>query len=234
MVKSSKFITTKAIVLKRLDYGEADKIIQLITPQGRVGAIAKGARREKSKLAGGIQLFAVNDITLLQGKGDLLTLTASRLDTNFGQIIKDYDRTYLAHKFIKHVYEDSASFEGDQWFYILNQSLAALNDSKIDIKLIETWFYLRYSELLGYGLSLQYNTAGNKIIPNQNYYYDVSEKGLAVKSNLSPKPSQAITTNHIKLMRILATNPISVAAKISGVENVIDQSLAVARAHAGV
>jgi len=52
-----KITKTKAIVLRRTNYGEADRIIQFITPVGKISAIAKGVRREKSRLAGGIELF---------------------------------------------------------------------------------------------------------------------------------------------------------------------------------
>lgn len=44
----------RAIVLRRTDYGEADRVVQLLTTKGRRSVIAKGVRREKSKLAGGI------------------------------------------------------------------------------------------------------------------------------------------------------------------------------------
>ena len=40
----------KAIVLRRTDYAEADRVLQLLTPQGRRAVIAKGVRRERSKL----------------------------------------------------------------------------------------------------------------------------------------------------------------------------------------
>ncbi|HRQ86596.1 MAG TPA: recombination protein O N-terminal domain-containing protein, partial [Candidatus Saccharibacteria bacterium] len=45
---------TRAIILRRTNYGEADRILQLLTPEGRKSAIARGVRKEKSKLAGGI------------------------------------------------------------------------------------------------------------------------------------------------------------------------------------
>ena len=61
-------ITTKAIVLSRVNYGEADRIMQVLTPDsGKIGVIAKSVRREKSKLAGGIELLAVCDLVLHQG-----------------------------------------------------------------------------------------------------------------------------------------------------------------------
>ena len=46
---------TKAIVLRRTNYGEADRILTLLTPLGQRSAIARGVRREKSRLAGGTQ-----------------------------------------------------------------------------------------------------------------------------------------------------------------------------------
>ena len=54
----------RAIVLRRTNYGEADRILQLLTPKGKRSVMAKGARRERSKLAGGIELFALCDVVL--------------------------------------------------------------------------------------------------------------------------------------------------------------------------
>ena len=47
----------RAIVLRRTNYGEADRILQLLTPKGKRSVMAKGVRRERSKLAGGIELL---------------------------------------------------------------------------------------------------------------------------------------------------------------------------------
>ena len=69
----------RAIVLRRTNYGEADRILQLLTPEGRRAVMARGVRREKSKLAGGIELFAVSDIVINRGKGELGILTSARM-----------------------------------------------------------------------------------------------------------------------------------------------------------
>ena len=48
---------TEAIILRRTNYGEADRVISLITPdRGKISGIAKGVRKPKSKLAGGLEL----------------------------------------------------------------------------------------------------------------------------------------------------------------------------------
>jgi len=50
-----KRINTHGIVLARTDFGEADRILTFLTPDnGKVKAIAKGVRKQKSKMAGGI------------------------------------------------------------------------------------------------------------------------------------------------------------------------------------
>jgi len=83
-------IVTTAIVLSRLNYGEADRIITVITPDnGKLRLMAKGVRRVKSKLAGGIELFIVSSLTFIKGKGDIGTLVSSRLQTHFSSIVTD-------------------------------------------------------------------------------------------------------------------------------------------------
>ena len=50
--------TTEALVLRFVDFGESDRIVHLLTPdQGRVAAIAKGARRSRKRFPGTLDLF---------------------------------------------------------------------------------------------------------------------------------------------------------------------------------
>ena len=79
MAKNPRDLRTEAIVLRRTDYGEADRILQLLTPEGKKSVVAKGVRREKSKLAGGIELFSVSEVVIHEGKGELGILTGAKL-----------------------------------------------------------------------------------------------------------------------------------------------------------
>ena len=71
----------RAIVLRRTNYGEADRIVQFLTPMGRRSAMARSVRKEKSRLAGGIELFAVCDVVLTKGRGNLAVLTSATNET---------------------------------------------------------------------------------------------------------------------------------------------------------
>ena len=64
------------MVLRTFRYGEADRILHLYTAErGRVGAIAKGVRRVKSRFGGRLEpLFRVN-LVLHEGRGELCTVT---------------------------------------------------------------------------------------------------------------------------------------------------------------
>ncbi len=60
---------TEAIVLTRFDYGEADRILMLLTPlSGKIKAIAKGIRRPTSRIGGSLEPFAELKLALARGR----------------------------------------------------------------------------------------------------------------------------------------------------------------------
>jgi DNA repair protein RecO (recombination protein O) len=66
----------EAIVLRSIRYGEADRIVHLYTPgHGRIGAIAKGARRSRSRFGARLEPFFHIRAVLREGRGDLYTVT---------------------------------------------------------------------------------------------------------------------------------------------------------------
>jgi DNA repair protein RecO (recombination protein O) len=79
---AGKTVKTQAVVLRSIRFGEADRILHLYSvSRGRFGAIAKGARRPKSRFGGRLEPFFRLDLVLHEGRGELLTVThASTLD----------------------------------------------------------------------------------------------------------------------------------------------------------
>jgi DNA repair protein RecO (recombination protein O) len=60
---------TDAIVLSRFDYGEADRVLTLLTPSGgKLKAIAKGIRRPTSRIGGSLEPFAELQVALARGR----------------------------------------------------------------------------------------------------------------------------------------------------------------------
>ncbi len=70
-------LKTEAIVLRSIRYAEADRILHLYTPlHGRIGAIAKGVRRARSRFGARLEPFFQVRTVLYEGRGDLFTVTA--------------------------------------------------------------------------------------------------------------------------------------------------------------
>jgi DNA repair protein RecO (recombination protein O) len=72
-------VKTEAVVLRSMRYGEADRILHLYTPaRGRVGTIAKGVRRARSRFGGRLEPFFRIQAELHEGRGELLTVTGAQ------------------------------------------------------------------------------------------------------------------------------------------------------------
>ncbi len=219
---------TRAIVLRRTNYGEADRILQLLTPDGRRSVMAKGVRKEKSKLAGGIELFAVSDVVLGEGKGDLGILTSAQLVHFYRHILEDYDRLQFGYRAIKLTSKASDTVDEPEWFDLLGEVLAALDALTIPLELIETWFLLRYSALLGRELNLDLDIDGVPLTAETNYRYDSGEQGLR------PLQSGEVTSDHVKLLRLIATRSLKVLVQIGGIGAILPECLRVAREHSAL
>jgi DNA repair protein RecO (recombination protein O) len=67
---------TEAVVLRSIRYGEADRILHLYSvDRGRIGAIAKGVRRTRSRMGGRLEPMSRVRLILRQGRGDLCTVS---------------------------------------------------------------------------------------------------------------------------------------------------------------
>lgn len=218
----------RAIVLRRTNYGEADRILQLLTPDGRRAVMARGVRKEKSKLAGGIELFAISDVVLGEGKGDLGVLTSARLVHFYKHIIQDYDRLQFGYTAIKLIGRASETVDEPEWYDMMADILMALDSKTIALQLTETWFYVRYAAMLGHQLNVEYDVEGEKLNSELRYRYDVGEQGLR------ELPGGEVTAEHIKLLRLIATRPLKILAQIGGVEEILPTCLQLAREHAAI
>jgi len=77
---AGRSLKTEAIVLRSLRFGEADRILHVYTlERGRMGAIAKGARKTKSRFGGRLEPLSHVEFLLHVGSGELATVTGADL-----------------------------------------------------------------------------------------------------------------------------------------------------------
>ena len=71
---------TEAVVLRSLRFGEADSVVHLYTlERGRVGAVAKGVRKTKSRFGARLEPLSHVELLLHEGGGELQTITGVEL-----------------------------------------------------------------------------------------------------------------------------------------------------------
>lgn len=215
---------TEAIILRRTNFGEADRVVQFLTPSGKVSALARGVRREKSKLAGGIELLAISDVTLLNGRGDLAIVTSARLKQFFGHILKDYDKLQFAYYVLKDVGTVSEQVQEPEFFVVVQTVLTSLDTDTIPLGVVELWYRLQMAQLLGVGANLTRDTTGRKLAIDEKYRFDTSDMAFTAY------PGGEYTSDHIKLLRLAATNPPAIIAQVARLDELLTLCLAVGRA----
>lgn len=152
-------IKTSGIVLKTTRYGDASLIVTLLTRDfGKVSAIAKGARTNRSRMLAGLQLFAYSEIVMYKAKSKngLYHLDEMNVLEGFSGLRCDLDKmayaTYFAEVAAGTATEDSD--EGEILSLLLN-TLYATDKELCDYEKIKTVFEWRLSAISGYAPQLE-------------------------------------------------------------------------------
>lgn len=194
-----KQLTTQGIILSRTDFGEADRIITMLTPDsGKLRLVAKGVRKLKSKLAGGIELFSISHITYIKGRGELDTLVSTRLDVHYENIVKDLARTMLGYELIKMLNKATEDQPEPEYFALLRQAFEVLDDPAVDLALIRLWFNMQLLRLAGHAPNLQTDLAGTKLSADQRYDFNFDDMAFAA----APGGQGRFGANEIKFLRL--------------------------------
>lgn len=207
-----KQFATKGIVLRRTNFGEADRIITVLThDQGKIRLVAKGVRRIKSKLAGGIELLSINDLTYMPGKGDLGTLISARLVTNFGHIVTDVDRTMYTYEVLKLIDRTTEDSPEPEYFQLLAAVLQGIDAADLDLGWVRLWFNLQLLILSGHGPNLQTDANGGELDAQSKFTFSFEEMSF------TPHSAGVFDARSVKLLRLTerAASPL-LLGRISG------------------
>ena len=174
------------------------KVTLFIGDQGTgKSCVAKGVRKEKSKLAGGIEMFTVSDIVIHESeKSDMGILTSAKMTKSYMNIISDLDRFELGSKVIKMTNKISENVDSPELFSLVNQCFWAL-DKNLNRELIESYFLFNLMRISGEDVNLHRDTLGDKLDAETTYAWDTLENALR------PEPRGNVKAEHIKLMQNL-------------------------------
>ncbi len=221
---SKNIVDTKtlAIVLRRTNYGEADRILNLITPDGKVSAMARGVRKAKSKLAGGVEMFSLVELNLHFGKSELATVTGARMVKYYGAILADYNRMELASMMLRKINTVAEGTNAAEYFEIARECLDGLN-SGMSLALVESWFLFNLLKVSGEEVNLYRDGLGDKLREDAKYYYDANEMAFM------PKMGGEFGVDEIKLMRLMVSAKLQIVSKVKNVDEMAPGILRLAR-----
>lgn len=212
----SKDLKTVGIVLRRTNYGEADRILNVITPVGKVSVMARGVRKEKSKLAGGVEMLTLSDYVMHFGKSELGVVTSAKMVRHYGNLLKDYERMELIGAMMKQINRAAEGSDNGEFFEILKQCLEGL-DGGLTMRLVEAWFVLNLGRAMGEQMNLYRDVSGEKLSADKHYMWDVAEGALRVHENGD------FGANEIKLMRLMLTAKLEVISRVKVDVGVMDR-----------
>lgn len=222
---------TVGIVLARTNYGEADRIITVLTPdRGKLKLMAKGVRKQGSKLAGGIELLSVSEISYIPSRKEISTLISSRIETHFGEIVKNIERTMYAYELLKMFNRLTEDMPDETYFSILRSLLAALGQPEIRLDYIDFWGKLKLLEHSGHAPNLAADVQGQPLRETQTYLFDIDHMALL------PHDHGDLDARHIKLLKLTPrlTSPETLQ-RIEGVHTVLPTlhqlTVTIAKAH---
>jgi len=170
--------STEAIVLRRNDFGEADRMVTLMTPQlGKLKVLAKGARKITSRKAGHIELFTRTQLQLARGR-NFDIITQAELVETYRVLREDMQRGSSAHYLCELVDQFGQEGSEDEALYqLLSDGLQWLCDAP-DPKLAVRLFEMQLLTLTGY----------------QPQLFECAITGAPLESDLAQSSAQVILT----------------------------------------
>ena len=211
-----KLVTTPALVLRRINYAEADRIITVLSEtNGRINLIAKGSRRLKSRLAGGIEPLSLNEITFSSTKKELNVLTAAQMIQAYPNLLADFNRNQQAHRFMFWLYRHIEPMAGQEYFPVFLAALRLLEAQQSD-QLAFCYFYLRIFDLYGASFQLVVDKNNRPLASAAAYSFDSSSLSFY------DDPKGVYRQDHIKLMRLLLSVDWQVLLRIKVAKGLID------------
>ncbi len=183
---------TKGIILGKRNFRDSDSFFSVYTlKKGKVEAIARGARKVKSKLGGHLDYFSVIDLMIAEGK-KFNHIGGALLENNFQKIKKDFQKINLGFYCLEitdHFIQNEKTDKNI--FFLLKDYLHILNKNKLEYKLnlfLSYVYILKLLVYLGYRPELESCVkCKNKIDTNKENYFNVHSGGVVCGSCFSGK-----------------------------------------------
>lgn len=169
----------EAVVMRHADWGEADRLLTLYTRErGKVRAIAKGARKIRSRKAGHLEPFTRVTLQLARGRDLLIVTQADTLDAYLPiheNLVKTSHAAYVVELLDRFTYEDDS--ENYNIFRLLTEALSRL-EKEADPWLASRYYEVRLLDVLGYRPHLFECANCGREIKAEDQFFSAAQGGV--------------------------------------------------------
>ena len=211
MSRPDRAFRTQAIILKRRDFGEADRILTIFTPdRGKLDVIAKGARKPTSTKTGHVELFTRTDMLIHKGR-DLDIVAQAEMNMPYMGVREDLVRgayaSYVAELLDRFTGEADEGYE--ELFELMDDTLDRLC-TESDPRLAVRYYEIQLLDLVGFRPELSECVVSREPIEAEDQFFSYPMGGV-VKPGYAHDGMGVIPVNvtTLKLLRHMQRSPFS-------------------------
>jgi len=234
MPDRQRLYRTEAIVLRRSDLGESDRLLTLLTPErGKLRVVAKGARKIASRKAGHIELFNRVNLLIAKGRGEFDIVSQVETVDPSRALREDLLRSTYAHYAAELV--DRFAEEGvaqPELFDLFADALSWLSGAS-DLPMTSRYFELRLLTLAGFQPQVFTCVGGGEALQevdeDETYGWSPSEGGALCPRHAAHRNDVGrLSLSGLKVLRHAMRNEYHAVAALGVRESVsreIEQAL---------
>lgn len=199
----------KGIILKRSNFGEADRILTIFTDRlGKIKAIGKGIRKQMSRSGGHLEPFCLSSLVVAEGK-NLDIITEAQTIECFFVLRSNLDSTQLSYYITEAI--DRLTVEHEKHAEVYELLVEVLKNIDFRKNLLLSYFEINLLSYLGFRPELEHCLVcqENKA---QKFCFDNIHGGIVCED--CSKNGLKITLNGIKLLRLFLKNNLKGLEKI--------------------
>ena len=169
---------TEAVVLRRMDLGETDRLLTLLTPEtGKVRAIARGVRRPGSRKAGHLEPFCRTRLLLARGRNLDIITQAEAIDLYDG-LGRDLERLGAAAHLVELTDRFTVEEAGSQAVYDLLVAALGLLNTGADLASVTRYHELRLLDMVGFRPELFHCIGCRRDIEAEDQFFSSAQGGV--------------------------------------------------------
>ncbi|MFP4323214.1 MAG: DNA repair protein RecO [Anaerolineales bacterium] len=195
-------LKTPALVLRRQEYGEADYLLTVFTPEhGKLTAIAKGARRTLSRKMGQVELYSLTELVISRGRNLHIIAQADMRDA-FSPLREDLTRNMLAAHCVELLDAFAVAEEGNPAaFNLLKAALGWLCEPDGDLYLAVRYFEYRLLRTMGFEPSVMQCAISGEPLTAQDHYFCAAEGGVILPEYTAGQDVMLLPLPILKILR---------------------------------